>query len=267
LAPPECIYPKKEGQMHKETDILIETPEKIQFSYHIAEIGTRIAACVIDEIIQGMLIVLFILPLLLGRQFFLKHFFDNITHLTAAFLMIMFFLIRWFYYVLFEIIMEGQSPGKKLMRIRVIRFNGDALDIETIILRNFIRIVDNFPIVPLVGGFVALIDSYNRRLGDLVANTLVVNEIHYDLRVPDFQVHFTRRAAPPVAYATTQAPLTENELYIIRRFLNDYDRLPEAKQREIAANLANEVQKRLGIAEPITDSFLFLERIYQQHGK
>jgi uncharacterized RDD family membrane protein YckC len=253
--------------MQKKADIIIETPEKIQFSYHITEIGTRIAAWLVDEIIQIVIVVALLLPLLLRGFAWAGHYARDITNLTIAFLLIMLFLLHWFYYVLFEIIMEGQSPGKKLMRIRVIRNNGDTLDIETIILRNFIRIVDHFPVAPLLGGFVALIDAQNRRLGDLVAGTLVVNEIYYDLRVPDFKVHFTHRGASETEYVGARPKLTENELYIIRRFLNEYDRLPAAKQQEIAAGLAGQVQKRLAIAEPITDAFLFLERIYQQHGK
>ncbi len=253
--------------MKKKKDIIIETPEKIRFSYHIAEIGTRIAAYIIDEIIQVLIVALIILVLVIGGYSMRTHIEKNITNLAAAFFMIMIFLIRWFYFVLFEIIMEGQSPGKKLMRIRVIRNNGDSLDMETIVLRNFLRVVDGFPIIPLTGGFIALIDSKSRRLGDMIANTIVVNEIQYNLAVPDFEVHFSRAPRPEeTEYVTVKQRLSENELYIIRRFLNERYKLPETKQIRIAADLAEQVRKRLGIEEIITDPLVFLERIYKRHG-
>ena len=151
--------------MKKIKDIIIETPEKIRFSYHIAEIGTRIAAYIIDEIIQILIIVIIVLALVFSGYSSRTQVEEGLTNVTAAFLMIMVFLLRWFYFVLFEVIMEGQSPGKKMMRIRVICDNGDSLNFETIILRNFLRAVDGFPIIPLSGGFIALIDSKNRRLG------------------------------------------------------------------------------------------------------
>jgi uncharacterized RDD family membrane protein YckC len=252
--------------MTKQKNLIIETPEKIKFSYHIAEIGTRIAAYIMDEVIQIVIMGAVLLVLVLSGFSARTRAGNSLTILTAAFFMIMVFFIRWFYFVLFEIIMEGQSPGKKMMRIRVIRINGDSLDLETIVLRNFLRFVDGFPILPLTGGFIALIDSQSRRLGDMIAGTIVVKEIQYNLTIPDFEVHFTHRLHEEAGYVTAQQRLTENELYIIRRFLNEYHRLPEIKQIQVAADLAGQVRVRLGIEEQITEPLAFLERIYQQHG-
>ena len=246
----------------KKKEITFETPEKIRFSYHIAEIGTRIAAHTIDQMIQ-IIVIVFIACVVYVNYITASS--ERLTHLTAAFLMIMVFVLRWFYYAFFEVVMEGQSPGKKLMRIRVIKDNGDPLDFETIIFRNFLRIVDDFPIIPLLGGFIALIDSQSRRIGDLVANTIVVNEIHYDLKLPDFQVDFQSHEKE-VGFAQIKTRLNENELYIIRRFLNEYHKLPEKKQPAIAANLASQVRIKLGIEDDKEDAILFLERIYKQHG-
>jgi len=248
-------------QIKKEKEIIIETPEKIRFSYRIAEIGSRIAAYMIDQLIQ-VIVTLTILWLLVG---FAITSLRDMTFITAAFLMIITFLMRWFYYVLFELIMEGQSPGKKLMRIRVIRDNGDSLDFETIIFRNFLRIVDDFPMIPLLGGFISLIDPRGRRLGDLVANTIVVKEIHYRLFLPDFHVNLNR-IDPNQELVPIKRKLNENELYIIRRFLNDYHKLPVTRGDELAWDLARQVQEKIGTETEINDVFLFLERIYQQHG-
>ena len=254
--------------MPKQREIIIETPEKIKFSYHIAEIGTRIAAYFIDEIIQILVLGLIVLALVIaGIAGGMAHAgMDHLTFTAAAFFMIMIFLVRWFYFVLFEVIMEGQSPGKKLTGIRVIKMSGDSLDLETIVLRNFLRFVDGFPILPLTGGFIAFIDSRSRRLGDIIAGTIVVNEIQYNLTLPDFAVHFSRMSHPEEAgFMAAKQRLTENELYIIRRFLNEHYRLPAAKQIRVAGDLENQVRARLDLPEPVGDPLLFLERIYKQH--
>jgi uncharacterized RDD family membrane protein YckC len=247
--------------MRKEKEIIIETPEKIRFSYRTAEIGSRIAAYIIDQLIQVVVTLIILWPLIGFAVTSVK----DMAFITAAFFMIITFLMRWFYYVLFELIMEGQSPGKKLMRIRVVRDNGDSLDFETIIFRNFLRIVDDFPMIPLLGGFVSLIDPRSRRLGDLVANTIVVKEIHYRLLLPDFQVNLNR-IVPDQELVPIKRKLNEDELYIIRRFLNDYHKLPVARGNEVAWDLARQVQKKIGTETEINDVFLFLERIYHQHG-
>lgn len=252
--------------MKKIREITIETPEKIRFTYHLAEVGTRIASYIVDEIIQFLIVLVIAIPLITGGFIGSSHWSENINNITAAFLMIMAFLLRWFYFVFFEVVMEGQSPGKRAMRIRVIRDNGDSLDFETIVLRNFLRAVDSFPIVPLTGGFIALIDAKGRRLGDIVANTVVVNEIEFNLTLPDFSVRLSHAEKDDLRYAYANKRLSENELYIIRRFLNEYDKLPNLKKLEIADNLAGQVRKRLGIEEDTTHSLLFLERIYKQHG-
>lgn len=248
--------------MRKKKEVIIETPEKIRFSHQIAEFGTRIAAYVIDQLLQLIIAALLIWPMI-GYSVSLTA--PKMTYLTAAFLLIILFLMRWFYFVLFELIMEGQSPGKKMMRIRVIRDNGDSLDFETIVFRNFLRIIDGFPIVPLLGGFIALIDPLSRRLGDMVANTIVVKDMHHRLRLPDFEVNLNRLQEDREALLIKQR-LSENELYIIRRFLNEYHKLPAAKGAELARNLADQVRKKLGIETEGGDSLLFLERVYHQHG-
>ena len=160
--------------------------------------------------------------------------------------------------------MEGQSPGKKAMRIRVIKSNGGQLDFETIVLRNLLRAVDGFPLVHVVGGFIAMIDKLNRRLGDIVADTIVVNEIYFDLQEPDFYVNFKHKGLREIEEISYK--LDEEELYILRRFLNDREKLPKHKQQEVAQRLAEQVKERLKLDERINDPIHYLERIYKYHG-
>jgi uncharacterized RDD family membrane protein YckC len=251
----------------KEKEITIETPEKITFSYTVSEIGTRMAACFIDMLIQAAIVLFFILLIILAGFPLLK-LTDidaaSISPYVIAFYFILTFFLQWFYYIFFEVKMEGQSPGKKAMRIRVIKPDGGHLDFETIVLRNLLRAVDAFTFIPLVGGFVAVIDKLHRRLGDIIADTIVVNEIYFNLQKPSFSASFYHQNAAKVGEIAIK--LDEEELYILRRFLNERYKLTVKKQQEIAMNLANQVREKLKISDQINDPLLFLESIYKHHG-
>ena len=248
----------------KANTILIETPEKIRFDYKIADIGTRIAAFMIDLLIQFIIILIGYLLLYFSGS--LSYFFSSsIGNLMKAFFMLLIFFLRWGYFVFFEITMEGQSPGKKAMRIRVIRENGESLKVEDIFIRNLIRTIDGVPGLPFVGAFVAMIDKKSRRLGDMAAGTLVVNEIHFNLKEPDFQVNIKEESAQNEKIETINK-LNENELYIIRRFLNEKHKLPPEKEEEVAVKLMYQIKERLHLNHVELKPIEFLEEVYRQHG-
>ncbi len=251
--------------------IHIETPEKIRFTYNISEIGTRIAAYIMDVVIQILAIVL-VLILLFASGALYKDFFSifdfgsatpDLISLVMAFLFILYFFIQWLYFILFEVLLNGQSPGKKMMKIRVIRSNGEALDFSTIVIRNLLRAVDSFPVFHFLGGLVTMIDKKARRLGDIVADTLVVHELPLYLKEPDFITN--ARITTLDKSLKMEKKLNEEELYILRRFLNDYEKLPPDNQEKLAANLAEEIRKKLNIQENIADPIYFIKRVYNEH--
>jgi len=94
-----------------------------------------------------------------------------------ALLLFVIFLINWGYYVFFEGISQGSTPGKKRMGIRVIRQDGLPIGLREAALRNLVRAADMLP-PPcyLLGGLVMHFDPLGRRLGDMVAGTYVVIE-------------------------------------------------------------------------------------------
>ena len=255
------------------TDIIrIETPEKITFSYHIASIGTRIAAYFIDILIQGAVLVLlglFFLSLA-GFSFDTNwDFTEDAGFLTLAFYYLVIFFLQWGYFILFEVITNGQSPGKKAMRIRVMRSSGEALDFATIVIRNLLRAVDGFPLNNLLGGVIAIIDRKSRRLGDIISDTIVVNEIIFNLQEPVFHTNLSNnefhsgRILQPAGKR-----LSENELYILRRFLNEREKIPADKQIAVAGNLTSQIIEKLNLKqdrEKIPDPLLFIEQVYKEH--
>jgi hypothetical protein len=85
-------------------------------------------------------------------------------------------LFYWGYYIFFEMVWNGKSPGKKALKLRVIRVDGTPITISESLVRNLVRLVDFLPVYYGVGAIAAFINPQTRRLGDLAAGTLVVRE-------------------------------------------------------------------------------------------
>ncbi|MCL5999515.1 MAG: RDD family protein [Chloroflexi bacterium] len=151
----------------------VATPENIAFTYDIAGIGSRFMAALVDALIY------FLISIALALAF------SSLTSsvqdptlestLTAVYIGIS-FVLYWGYYILFELIWGGQSPGKRLVKLRVVRLDGTPATAGQIIIRNIARLVDIFPGFYAVGLIVMFLNSQSRRLGDFAAGTLVVRE-------------------------------------------------------------------------------------------
>lgn len=84
------------------------------------------------------------------------------------------FVVMWFYPVLFEVRAHGQTPGKRMMGLRVVQENGTPVGVAASVLRNFLLTADFLPLLYLAGLVSMIVDPSFRRLGDLAAGTLVV---------------------------------------------------------------------------------------------
>src|SRR5215207_8538857 len=94
-----------------------------------------------------------------------------------AILLLAQFSLLWGYYVLFEGLMDGQTPGKRIHRIRVVREGGYSVTFGASAVRNLIRVLDMQPLFLYLVGMISVIATRRgRRLGDIVAGTIVVRE-------------------------------------------------------------------------------------------
>ncbi len=86
------------------------------------------------------------------------------------------FILLWGYYIFFEILWNGQSPGKRWVGLRVIRIDGTPITLSESIIRNLVRIIDFLPTAYGVGVVTMFINTNSRRVGDLAAGTIVVHD-------------------------------------------------------------------------------------------
>lgn len=152
----------------------IDTPENVIFDYQIAGIGSRFLACTIDTLLIMLIMVFvnFLITLVLREVAFGK--IDHIRAWVLALLGLLNFGVFWGYYMLFETIWNGQTPGKVRLGLRVIRGSGTPITVSEVVIRNLVRVVDFLPALYTAGIVAMFIDGQSRRLGDLAANTVVV---------------------------------------------------------------------------------------------
>lgn len=153
----------------------IDTPENVVFGYEVAGLGSRFLAALIDSIaivllqIVAVLVLAFFIGVLELNQSL------NENWIIAIFGILLFGLL-WGYYIVFELLWNGQTPGKRYFNLRVLRTDGLPTDLTATMIRNLVRIIDFLPIFYSLGTISMFISLQSRRLGDYAAGTLVVHD-------------------------------------------------------------------------------------------
>ena len=169
---------------------LIETPENVELQRSLSGIGSRFIAGFMDNLLIALIyFVLIILLLLLGNINILDNVeVSNTAEAWALVVIILFaFAIYWGYFVFFEMWTNGQSPGKKYMKIRVVQIEGGGISFSSIVIRNLLRAVDAIGLYA-VAGIVMFATRRVQRLGDLAAGTVVISE-----ELPDYSARYDKK--------------------------------------------------------------------------
>jgi uncharacterized RDD family membrane protein YckC len=155
----------------------IKTPEFVSLQFQSAGLGSRAAAFIIDQIILLIVNILIIIGLLfMINGTFMDFFSANMPSYLVGAAIILIFIIRWGYFFAFEYFSGGSTLGKKMVGIRVIQENGHSITFLSSLIRNLLRIIDSLPMNYLVGMLMIFFHTKHKRLGDLVAGTVVVHE-------------------------------------------------------------------------------------------
>ncbi|MDQ2996354.1 MAG: RDD family protein [Chloroflexota bacterium] len=230
----------------------IDTPENIEFAYDIAGIGSRFLAAMIDTLLIGIAEVMIILIVGLTSSALGLRAADS---LLAALGGLLAFAILWGYYIVFELLWNGQSPGKRVIGLRVVREGGRPITFVGSAIRNLIRIVDFLPALYGIGVVVMFVDRRSRRLGDLAAGTLVVKERR--------GVTLTSLTASTVVPLPALAPgealpqptlanigmINDQDYNLIQEFLGRRGELGRDARARLGVQLAGNLQSRLGLPQ------------------
>lgn len=205
---------------------LVETPEGVALQLHPAGVMPRAAAWAVDLMIRvTATMLLLVLFGLLGQS-------------GVGLSLLLMFAVYWLYPILFEVLRDGQTIGKRAIGLRVVHTNGTPVGWLASIVRNLMRTVDMLPVLYGFGALASLLDPQSRRLGDMVAGTLVIH---------------AERAPPPVLLPMVPAVwpeqvLTSEEKAAIVAFAERGPRLTPERQAELADLLLPLTQHRGGPA-------------------
>ena len=239
----------------------VRTPESIAFSYELAGVGSRFLALAVDLTIQvaAILLILWAIVAVSGshRKAPLPHALIAervVFNLTIASIVAIVFLIFFGYFIAFETLWNGQTPGKRMLGIRVVRDGGYPVDFMASLIRNLIRVGETMLGFYAVSAVVAVLSPLNKRIGDLAAGTIVIRESR--MESPE---QMLREVAEPV-YAAT-AYVSGEERGLIRRFLERRTDLVPARRVALAHQLAERVRPRVPADLQRLDDEDLLERL------
>jgi uncharacterized RDD family membrane protein YckC len=176
----------------------LELPEEIDLQVELANVGSRTLAILVDLALGGLvLFIVYALTMLLAHDVAD----DWLTRLSSnalkTVLILLIFGLQWVYFNLFEWIWNGQTPGKRLLHLRVIKADGSPVSGIDVLLRNLSRPIDTLGPMGLIGLLMIFAGRKAQRLGDLMARTLVIHETQIDWSIFD-PIEGARRARPPL---------------------------------------------------------------------
>lgn len=257
----------------------IETPEQVDLHFPIAGVGSRFIAIFIDTILQG------VAYFLLGLVIYVTAVYRTVDRATAhtsntqakwlvAGFILLNFLMVWGYFALFEAYWKGQTPGKRVMKLRVLKDSGRSITLFEAMARNLLRIVDSLPSMYVVGLITMVCNRSNKRLGDFVAGTIVVHErmdeqplLTHHSRTFTAQVYAERSyqdqtarlmpkareewaASDAMLPADAVARLGAEDLHTIETFFSRALDLSVAKREELGRRLGERMSAKMGFALP-----------------
>lgn len=210
--------------------ISITTTQNIELEYELASVGERIVALLIDFLIIGGYMILF--TAIIGFGSF-NSFLDNNPYLFIVLVIIPAF----FYQLVFEMAMNGQSPGKRTMNIKVISLNGQQPRFSQYLIRWLFRLIDIDMTFCLGALITAAATGKHQRIGDLVAGTTLVNtrpknNLQQTLYVPTIDINYIVTYPQVIKLKDSDMQLIKEVLVLVRQSGNSYFAFEAARKIE-----------------------------------
>ncbi|AFM27623.1 RDD family protein [Desulfomonile tiedjei] len=247
--------------------VVIDTPDRGELRFQLAGIGTRMIAYLVDKFIQigallGIVLILAIVLFLVGQMDrfveLLSEAGQSLGLWSIAIAILFYEMVTIGYFLFFEYFWNGATPGKKFQKTRVIRKDGRPMSFGDSVVRNALRIVDIIGELYPVGLIVMFCDFRNRRLGDLAAGTLVIDD--------------DGTSALPVSKIPAEtleifevnslvARMNAEDYVLVARFLSRRDELDVRHRTQLAMNISRRILKRTMAFGEDFDHEAFLEKI------
>jgi uncharacterized RDD family membrane protein YckC len=236
--------------------LVIETPERVPLHFALASIGNRFLACALDHFLQ--LFVMVVVGLVLAWLSDSARWYERLSGApkwVLALLVVAVSAIWSGYFALFEWAWGGQTPGKRWLKLRVIREDGRPVTFWEAAARNTVRVFDMMPWIGIPFYSIGLVSVFmsqrDQRVGDFVAGTVVVRE--REAQAPTFEQVFSaptsdaalRRSFKPVAFTADLRALAETEIEVVEAFLRRRWDIEETARQWMAWRVATPLLHKL----------------------
>lgn len=249
--------------------VTLQTPESVELEFTLAGIGNRAYALLIDYLaLSGILIGFLILWIIFSTQLtdlieILAGSNQRIWLWLWAILALFGFFTFVGYFVFFETIWQGQTPGKRYVKIRVIRDDGRPIRLQQATLRALLRPFDDFFFFS-IGVFLIILNKKEKRLGDLLAGTLVIQEerpvVSSTFRISEE----AQSLATELLSSAELSHLSPEDFAVIREYLQRRGKMTTEAKNELSKKLARQIKTKIELekAPPGVTADLFLEGVY-----
>jgi uncharacterized RDD family membrane protein YckC len=247
--------------VQSDDQLQIDTPEQIALELPLAGIGSRFLGLTIDTLLQFVLYVTgafaFAFASFVGIGRYLRWIPANWAPAVAILFV---FCVYWGYFAFFEIIWKGQTPGKRVAKIRVMKESGRPINAYEAIARNLLRVIDALPGMYGVGIVCMMLNSQNRRLGDYVAGTVVVHDKRTEEVKPEWNT-----VAEPAATNPQLSLVASEELVLIETYLHRRVGMDLTLRDQVAYKIASRITTKTGLQRDPSQSLDdFLEATARQ---
>ncbi|MDR3271850.1 MAG: RDD family protein [Peptococcaceae bacterium] len=251
------------------TQIALDTPENIALNLHLAGLGSRGLALIVDMLIQLMLSLALIIVIALSAGHLSAYpLLQSLSGYFLAWVVVLTFLLLWAYYLIFEFFLSGQTPGKRLAGIQVIQDNGQNLTFLSAVLRNLFRIID---MIFWIGAWLIFLHPRHKRIGDLVAGTLVVYQSHTQRLNKSAQKKIQARIARSTVNVSWDEQMIRRynaqDWELLKTFVWRSETLPYQERTRLTNQVAEVLLSRTGInlaGYTPTELEALLLHLYQQ---
>jgi len=235
----------------------VGTPENVELSFTPAGLATRFLAAAIDSIIIGVALMI-LLVFTVAIYFSSDALGQVVTTALVAIMVLLIFALFFGYYIVFETVWSGQSPGKRLLGLRVIRDDGLPLNFTASVARNLVRLVDILPSAYVFGVVAMFLNKRWKRLGDMAAGTLVVLDRAAPAPTP---MRFSTLDELQMAPFELLRPLTAEEYDLGREYLIRYYTLSEEARESVGRSLAEIYEARTGVERGAAEPWRYINAV------
>jgi uncharacterized RDD family membrane protein YckC len=247
--------------------INIQTPESVDLEFTLAGIGNRVYALMFDYLVLGLIQLSLVLLWVFGALLF-GDMLNNalgtsvrVQQWLIAILLLVWFAVYVGYFVWFEVFWQGQTPGKRRVHIRVIRDDGRPCGLQQSTLRALLRPVDD---LLFIGAFLIALNPREKRLGDWVAGTVVIQEDR-GIAEANFRISESAKLLKnQLVEQSNLSALLPDDFAIIREYLQRRSQITFEARGKIGRQLASQVKQTIALESlnKKVSAEVFLEAVY-----